>query len=265
MFYERDTTGQILSLARVTTLGRLRAGLNYLLEAHGFRYYMFTCHTVEPSGACTAVLHNLSLSKGSPFPTIGTMNAMDKDPLAQYALNETLPVDWRSLMSRPDYQDRAYRVTMNRRARRGMLGGCTVPLLQGYGSLAWLDLALDQDDEPAWAHIRQYLPYAILLGRVVLDQSRKLIKKPLSEHDISPEPLDERERACLRGASEGLGNAEIGALLGISERTVSNHIHRACEKLHARNRQHAITKALLSRQLYSYTLPIGNEAGPQVG
>ena len=45
MFYERDTTDQILSLARVTTLGRLRAGLSYLLEAHGFRYYVFTCHT----------------------------------------------------------------------------------------------------------------------------------------------------------------------------------------------------------------------------
>lgn len=261
MFYERDTTDQILSLARVTTLGRLRAGLSYLLEAHGFRYYTFTCHTVEPGGACcTAVIHNLPSGKNASTPSVG--NAVHGDPLAQYALNETLPVDWRSLMNRPEYQGRTYRAAMNRRARRGMRSGCTVPLLQGYGALAWLDLALDRDDESAWAHIRQYLPYATLLGRVVLDKTRRLGKKTLSAADVSSEPLDERERACLRGASEGLGNAEIGALLGISERTVSNHIHRACEKLHARNRQHAITKALLSRQLYACTLPLANEVAP---
>ena len=63
MFYERDTTDQILSLARVTTLGRLRAGLSYLLEAHGFRYYVFTCHTVEPGGACTAVSRRPSMHR----------------------------------------------------------------------------------------------------------------------------------------------------------------------------------------------------------
>ena len=174
------------------------------------------------------------------------------DPLAQYAINETLPMDWRSLMSRPEYQGRSFRAAMNRRVRRGLRSGCTVPLLQGYGALSWLDLALDRDDESAWAHIRQYLPYATLLGRVVLDKTRRLGKKTLSAADVSSEPLDERERACLRGASEGLGNAEIGALLGISGLcTVSSHVHRACEKLHARNRQHAITKALLSRQLYA--------------
>ena len=260
MFYERDTTDQILSLARVTTLGRLRAGLSYLLEAHGFRYYVFTCHTVEPGGACTAVLHNLPSRKEAAPASFD--NVILNDPLAQYALNETLPVDWRSLMSRPEYQGRTYRTAMNRRVRRGLRSGCTVPLLQGYGALSWLDLALDRDDESAWAHIRQYLPYATLLGRVVLDKTRRLGKKTLSVDDVSSEPLDERERACLRGASEGLGNAEIGALLGISERTVSNHIHRACEKLHARNRQHAITKALLSRQLYACTLPLANEVAP---
>ena len=39
MFYERDTTDQILSLARVTTLGRLRAGLSYPLGAHRLHLY----------------------------------------------------------------------------------------------------------------------------------------------------------------------------------------------------------------------------------
>ncbi|NQY83879.1 MAG: autoinducer binding domain-containing protein [Alcanivorax sp.] len=208
MFYERDTTVQILSLARVTTLGRLRAGLSYLLEAHGFRYYVFTCHTVESDGACTAVLHNLPSRKQAAPASVD--NVIVNDPLAQYAINETLPMDWRSLMSRPEYQGRIFRAAMNRRVRRGMRSGCTVPLLQGYGALAWLDLALDRDDESAWAHIRQYLPYATLLGRVVLDKTRRLGKKPLSADDVSSEPLDERERACCVALAKVLAMPKSG-------------------------------------------------------
>lgn len=250
MFYERDTTGQILSLARTTTLARLRAGLGYLLEAHRFRYYSFTCHTVEPAGARTLTLDNLpARAGGAPAP-------FDNDPLARYAATEALPIDWRALMARPEYQQGAYRATMNRRARHGLRSGCTVPLLQGAGVLAWLDLASDRNDEASWTHIRDYLPYATLLGRVILDKARRLGEgtgdpggADALKTAAAMEPLDERERACLRAASEGRRNGEIGVLLGISERTVSSHIHNACQKLHARNRQHAITKALLSRQL----------------
>ena len=46
MFYERDTTDQILWHGSPPWAGCGRAEL--LLEAHGF-YYVFTCH-VEPGG-----------------------------------------------------------------------------------------------------------------------------------------------------------------------------------------------------------------------
>ncbi|HCE39596.1 MAG: hypothetical protein CL551_16440 [Alcanivorax sp.] len=244
MFYEQDATGQILSLSRVTTLGRLRAGLSYLVEAHGFRYYMFTCLGAELERTRTLVLHNLPCEQPAPpWP-------LETDPLAQYALAESLPLDWRGLMARPDFLARGYQVTMRQRAALGLRAGCTVPLLQGPGILAWLDLALDRDDDDAWAHVRRYLPCATLLGRVVLDRVGRFLAEA-DDNEPPPEPLSDRERACLRGASEGLSNIEIGASLGISERTVSSHIHRACHKLRARNRQHAITKAVLSLQLYA--------------
>ncbi|ASK32922.1 hypothetical protein CEK62_20450 (plasmid) [Alcanivorax sp. N3-2A] len=251
MFYERDTTGQILSLARITTLARLRVGVGYLLEAHGFHYYVFTCHTVAPEGTRTLRLGNLPAGVDPP-------NApFNDDPLACYAALETLPMDWRTLMTLPDYQQRGYRVTMARRARHGLRSGCTVPLLQGAGVVAWLDLASERNDEESWKRLRGYLPYATLLGRVILDKIRRLnennAERPDKVDAVATGPagqrLDERELACLRAASEGHRNGEIGVLLGISERTVSSHIHNACQKLHARNRQHAITKALLSRQL----------------
>lgn len=244
MFYEQDTAGQILSLARITTPGRLRAGLSYLMEAHGFRHYVFTWRGQSLGGAGLFTLHNLSLNPISPdWP-------VDTDPLARYATQGALPIDWRALMMRADFQERAYRVTMRRRAALGLRAGCTVPLLNGPGELAWLDLAMDRDDDQAWLHIRTYLPCATLLGRVLLERVGRFIADAAEPGERPEEPLSDRERACLRGASEGLCNAEIGAALGISERTVSSHIQRACHKLRARNRQHAITKALLSYQLY---------------
>ncbi len=125
MFYEQDATGQILSLSRVTTLGRLRAGLSYLVEAHGFRYYMFTCLGAELERTRTLVLHNLPCEQPAPpWP-------LETDPLAQYALAESLPLDWRGLMARPDFLARGYQVTMRQRAALGLRAGCTVPCCKG--------------------------------------------------------------------------------------------------------------------------------------
>ena len=59
-------------------------------------------------------------------------------------------------------------------------------------------------------------------------------------------PLDDltpRERAILEGIAEGLDNAEIASLLGLSEKTVRNHITRVFDKIHVRHRYEAIVRA----------------------
>lgn len=57
--------------------------------------------------------------------------------------------------------------------------------------------------------------------------------------------LTKRERHCLLLAARGLTTAEIGQQLNITERTVLFHMSNASTKLGARNRQHAVAKALL--------------------
>ncbi len=56
-------------------------------------------------------------------------------------------------------------------------------------------------------------------------------------------PLTGREHECLHWASMGKTSWEIGAILGITERTINFHIQNACRKLRARGRQAAIAAA----------------------
>jgi DNA-binding CsgD family transcriptional regulator len=61
---------------------------------------------------------------------------------------------------------------------------------------------------------------------------------------FTPHALTTREIQCLRAAAAGKGDAEVGADLGISSRTVRFHMDGAKVKLKANTRVQAIAKAL---------------------
>lgn len=56
--------------------------------------------------------------------------------------------------------------------------------------------------------------------------------------------LTERESEILSGVAAGLANKEIGAELGLTEKTVKNHLNRIFTKLDASDRTHAVMIAL---------------------
>jgi Response regulator containing a CheY-like receiver domain and an HTH DNA-binding domain len=58
------------------------------------------------------------------------------------------------------------------------------------------------------------------------------------------DPITERERDVLRLAARGLTNKQIGAELGISDRTVQNHLANVYAKLGVASRTEAVTEAL---------------------
>jgi len=58
------------------------------------------------------------------------------------------------------------------------------------------------------------------------------------------QPLTDREIQVLRGAANGLSNAQIGVLLFLAENTVKSHMQRASRKLGATGRAHAVALAL---------------------
>ena len=87
-------------------------------------------------------------------------------------------------------------------------------------------------DEPAWPR---------LLGEL-----RKFLAEPSAAAGRNALPLDEltpRERAVLEGIAEGLDNSEIAVSLGLSEKTIRNHITRVFDKICVEHRYQAIVLA----------------------
>ena len=56
--------------------------------------------------------------------------------------------------------------------------------------------------------------------------------------------LSPRQLECLRLAAAGQTSIEIAAELGISSRTVDQHVSEACMRLRVRNRVQAVAKAV---------------------
>jgi pimeloyl-ACP methyl ester carboxylesterase/DNA-binding CsgD family transcriptional regulator len=87
-------------------------------------------------------------------------------------------------------------------------------------------------DEPAWPRL--------------LDEMRRFLAEPNNTAGRNALPLDAltpRERAVLEGIAEGLDNAEIAVSLGLSEKTVRNHITRVFDKISVEHRYQAIVRA----------------------
>ena len=56
--------------------------------------------------------------------------------------------------------------------------------------------------------------------------------------------LSPREKECLLWLTAGKANKEVAHMLELSEKTVEHHIKRACQKLMATNRTHAVARAM---------------------
>jgi DNA-binding NarL/FixJ family response regulator len=82
-------------------------------------------------------------------------------------------------------------------------------------------------------------------GKRVLDAvvSQHLIERIIAR-PTGGETLSDREREVLQHAARGLTNKQIGATLGISDRTVQNHLASIFEKIGAASRTEAVTIAL---------------------
>ena len=88
-------------------------------------------------------------------------------------------------------------------------------------------------DEPAWPRL--------------VDEVRRFLAEPINAAiGHNPLPLGEltpRERDVLEAIAQGLDNNEIAAALGMSEKTVRNHITRVLDKIGVEHRYQAIVRA----------------------
>jgi DNA-binding NarL/FixJ family response regulator len=86
---------------------------------------------------------------------------------------------------------------------------------------------------------------AIARGSIYVDP--RLIdapRKPSTRHATHLNALSERETEIVKLIAEGCSNREISAQLGLSEKTIKNHISRIFSKLHITARTQAVMHAI---------------------
>ena len=88
-------------------------------------------------------------------------------------------------------------------------------------------------DEPAWLRILEEIDNFLKQSATTNDRRPTL---PLGD-------LTQRERDVLEAIAQGLDNNEIAASLGLSEKTVRNHITRVLSKIGVEHRYQAIVRA----------------------
>jgi DNA-binding CsgD family transcriptional regulator len=116
------------------------------------------------------------------------------------------------------------------------------------GGTAWLPLDADADDVVAAAHgVMRGLTVvspAVLPGAGGRERGRReRAPAPVIPDEGEPH-LTDRELDVLRALSEGLGNKQIGARLGISSSTVKYHLQSIFTKLGVRTRSEAVSYGL---------------------
>ncbi len=88
-------------------------------------------------------------------------------------------------------------------------------------------------DEPEWPRL--------------IAEIQSFLAKPdavtSTRHDLPLEELTNRERSVLECIADGLDNSEIASILGLSEKTVRNHITRVFDKIKVQHRYQAIVRA----------------------
>jgi DNA-binding CsgD family transcriptional regulator len=88
-------------------------------------------------------------------------------------------------------------------------------------------------DEPEWPRL--------------VDEIRTFVAQPDTENrkrnGLPLDALTPRERAVLERIAEGLDNSEIAVALGLSEKTVLNHITHVFDKIQVQHRYQAIVRA----------------------
>ena len=141
----------------------------------------------------------------------------------------------RLLRSRGDYTPVLLLTTFD---DPGLMQGAVDAGAQGY-------LLKDAEPEALEAAIRTVAAG----GRRVSPQSLDLARGRVAGDSAASVRLTERELAVLRLVAGGYSNKEIGRALSISDGTVKNHLTEILARLEARDRTHAVMKAIAARLL----------------
>lgn len=147
------------------------------------------------------------------------------------------------------WDDPAFLERLSERQRRllnearafGVTHGLTIPLARDIYLPVSISAVTESGDMDL--EIRR----AVGVIGVLVFQRARMILAGLCDRD--EEKLTARERDCLDLKAHGAATREIASRLGISAATVSRHLEQAKLRLKAKSREHAIWRAVETRQI----------------
>ena len=238
-----DRAQSFIDLCRSGAAASELAGLfQRELDACGFRFFSCTSHVDPlrpPRGA--VVLHNYPAEWMRAFSELDFYYI---DPVFHYANRSLTPFFWDADEFRAELT--APQLEIMEEARRfGIEHGYTVPIHAPRSPGAYRASCSVVPDSAA-VDAESYLAVQLMSCYMYSALSREAEAASASG---LPRGLTRRERQCLELAAQGKSDWVAGRILGISERTVHNHIEHAKRRLGVATRVQAIVHALVSRQI----------------
>jgi LuxR family quorum sensing-dependent transcriptional regulator len=235
MNFAREAFDFIDGLNRLPSVDGVMSATQRMFACYGFEHFSFS--GVPRSSEC---LPGAVLAHRVPaelFELYVKRRYADVDP-AMGRLRQTVePFRWIDVPYDPEREPRAAELRALV-ADFGLSQGFFVPIPSPAGTYAKVWMAGPKPELSA-----RTKPALHLMALYAFDRIRRLVgPPPRALPQLSP-----REREVLGWVAEGKSTWQISEVLGISERTVNEHVTHACKKLGAANRTHAVAVALRER------------------
>lgn len=166
-------------------------------------------------------------------PSVGRL-----DPVMQHCKRQSVPIIW----NQGTYVDKGQGELWERQAPFGYCTGIAMALHLPDGMHFVLGVERDQALPHDPSELQRVVADLQLFAVHAQDSALRLLVPPAQQ--LERPALTPRELEVLRWTMDAKTAWEVGALLGISERTVVFHINNAMHKLGCVNKQQAVLKAL---------------------
>ena len=161
-----------------------------------------------------------------------------RDPVSQHCKRQSVPIIWDQETYVRDGQGELW----EEQARFGYRNGIALALHMPDGRHFMLGVDRDRPVPPDPVEITRVVAELQLFAVFAHESALRILLPQPSE--ASTPSLTPRELEALRWTMEGKTAWEVGALLGISERTAVLHVNNAMHKLGCVNKHQAVLKAL---------------------
>lgn len=169
---------------------------------------------------------------------LNNVTGMRRDPVMQHCRRHSVPIIW----DQSTYTSQGLGDLWEEQARFGYCTGIAMALHLPEGRHFVLGVERDQPLPDDGAELTRLVADLQLFAVYAQDAALRVLSP--SAKDVNRPNLTPRELEALRWTMEGKTAWEVGAILGISERTAVLHVNNAMHKLDCASKHQAVLKAL---------------------